>query len=339
MRRGVAESGAAGQCLQLDQERPRAFQQDGDGRTRRVGGTLLQEGLGGVGDFHQAGGAHLKDADLARCAEAVLDAAQEAEGLEGIAFQVEHGVDDVLEYAWAGAMLPSLVTWPTSNTLNAPALARCCSWLAHSRIWADHPRRRIQRFAMGGLDRIDDEQRRIQLVDGGEDALEVGFGEQVEGVVSAIHAEAARAHAQLAQRFLAADVEHAPERGGHRACQLREQGGFADARFAAEQGDAAGDEAAAQHAAHLADGDGQAFLVGGGDIGEAAGVRCGDGGFMAAGAGGWRFGDGFHRVELAAGRAASELVWRLAAAFAATVAGARAGHWPQMSVAPNLRRM
>ena len=45
---------------------------------------------------------HLEDADLVRRAEAVLDGAQDAELVAALAFEVEDGVDHVLDHAGAG---------------------------------------------------------------------------------------------------------------------------------------------------------------------------------------------------------------------------------------------
>ena len=64
--------------------------------------TVAEEQLGRVGHLAQAFGCHLEHADLVGGAEAVLDGAQDAEGVAAVAFEVEHGVDHVLDHLRAG---------------------------------------------------------------------------------------------------------------------------------------------------------------------------------------------------------------------------------------------
>ena len=67
---------------------------------RRV--AVADEEERGVGDLLQAGIGHLEDADLGGRPEAVLHRAQQAEMLAGVAFEIEHRVDHVLDHARAG---------------------------------------------------------------------------------------------------------------------------------------------------------------------------------------------------------------------------------------------
>ena len=55
-----------------------------------------------VGDLLQAGIGHLEDADLGGRAEAVLHRAEHAEMMAGVALEIEHGVDHVLDHARSG---------------------------------------------------------------------------------------------------------------------------------------------------------------------------------------------------------------------------------------------
>jgi hypothetical protein len=68
---------------------------------------LFEEDLRRIRDLAQTRLPHLEDADLVGRPEAVLRRAEDAEGMESLAFEIEHGVDDVLEHAWArdGALL------------------------------------------------------------------------------------------------------------------------------------------------------------------------------------------------------------------------------------------
>jgi hypothetical protein len=82
--------------------------------------------------------AHLEDADFVGAAEAVLDRAQQAEGVKAFPLQLQHGVHHVLEHARAGDG-PSLVTWPTRKTGTFCALASRSSAAAQSRTWLTVP--------------------------------------------------------------------------------------------------------------------------------------------------------------------------------------------------------
>ena len=52
-----------------------------------------------IGHLDQAALGHLEHADLVGRAEPVLDRAQDAELMAALAFEVDHGVDHVLEHA------------------------------------------------------------------------------------------------------------------------------------------------------------------------------------------------------------------------------------------------
>ena len=98
-----------------------------------------------------------------------------------------------------------------------------------------------------------------------EDPLEAGLGQQVDRRVADAEPFAARLH--LVLRFLARAVEHRPHRAGERRGHLQQQRGLADPRFAAEQHQRAGDDAAAEHAVELLDAGGEPRRVGHLDVG------------------------------------------------------------------------
>jgi sodium/hydrogen exchanger family protein len=90
------------QGLDLHQYRAGAFQAGEHRAAGYVASALGEEKRGGVGDFGEAGLGHLEHADFVGGAEAVLDGAQDAELVAAVAFEVEHGVDHVLQNARAG---------------------------------------------------------------------------------------------------------------------------------------------------------------------------------------------------------------------------------------------
>src|SRR5581483_11802246 len=135
------------------------------------------------------------------------------------------------------------------------------------------------------------------------------------------------AQPDLAQRVLARHVEDLVSAGRHGLGELHEQRRFPDPRIAADQHQRAGHDAAAQHAAELAEGQGQSLEATGGDLRQPprhADLRLADRPRSAAA---WR---GLHtldqRVPLAALGAAAEPLQRPRAALLADVDHARLVH-------------
>ncbi len=112
----------------------------------------------------------------------------------------------------------------------------------------DAARRRGERLGVRGLDRVDDDDLGGFLADRRDDRLELDFGEQRHRRVD--QTEPLRAQRDLLDRLLAGDVERLLRRAD-RCHRLQQQRRLADAGIAAQQDDAAGDEAAAQHAVEL----------------------------------------------------------------------------------------
>ena len=90
------------QGLDLDQHRPGSLHAGEDRGAADLALALGEEQGRGVGDLHQPGVGHLEDADLVGRAEAVLDRPQDAELMAALAFEIEHGIDHVLEHPRAG---------------------------------------------------------------------------------------------------------------------------------------------------------------------------------------------------------------------------------------------
>ena len=138
--------------------------------------------------------------------------------------------------------------------------------------------------------------------------------------------ETAGAQADLFDRFLAGDVEHAVTGMGEAGGGLQQQGGFADAGVAGEQHGGGRHQAAAEDAVEFGDADGGARRRRGGagevDEGKLVGGRLG---FLQAGTrrGGRFLGDG---VPLAAGLAVAGPFRGDGAAGGADEAGGGFGH-------------
>ena len=140
-------------------------------------GVLRQEQRRRIGDALQAALGHREHAELVGGAEAVLDRAHEAEARMRVAFEVEHGVDDVLQHARAGdrALLGHVADEDDDDAALLGEARQLRRAFAHLR---DAARRRRQRLGVDGLDRIDDDDLGRRRVDRRDDRLELHFGQQ-----------------------------------------------------------------------------------------------------------------------------------------------------------------
>ncbi len=142
------------------------------------------------------------------------------------------------------AIMPSLVTWPTSSTVMPRRLASRISSAAQARTWATVPGAEFERVDIHRLDRIDDDQV------GRVGPVEAGAGCPAHW--SRRRAPPSPSPGRACRR--AAEPGRSPprrrcrrprlcprQRRGH----LQQQSRFADARIAADQERRAGDEAAA----------------------------------------------------------------------------------------------
>ena len=87
--------------LDFDEKRPRALDGRDDDAAGDTAAALLEKDLRRIGDLAQPRLRHLENADLVRGSEAVLRGAEDPKGMEPLALEVQHRVDDVLENARA----------------------------------------------------------------------------------------------------------------------------------------------------------------------------------------------------------------------------------------------
>jgi hypothetical protein len=85
------------QRLDLDEQRPAAFEGGRDGHSGRGLRAGLDEGQARIGDLAQPIGGHLEDADLFGRSIAVLGRAQQPQAGIPVAFERQHHVDQMLE--------------------------------------------------------------------------------------------------------------------------------------------------------------------------------------------------------------------------------------------------
>ena len=146
---------------------------------------------------------HREHADLVRRAEAVLDRADDAETAAGIAFEIEHRVDHVLEDARTGdqALLGDVADQEHRGAAFLRVAHQTRGGLAHL---GCRPRRRFARLGLHGLDRIDDEHLGRGGRGGIEYRLDARFREQPQA--GRREPEPPRAKRDLAHRFLARGI-------------------------------------------------------------------------------------------------------------------------------------
>ena len=204
--------------------------------------------------FRPAAG-HLEHAQLADRAEAVLDRPHDTMRVMPFALEIEHGVDDVLERLGAGeaAVLGHVSDEKRRDVVALGGEQKLRRRFAHL---ADAAGRRLKLQREHGLNRVDDEQPRPHAADFFEDALDARLREQEQRRVADAKPVAARLDLML--RLFARCVEHGADRLREVRGRLQQQRRLADAGFAAEQDERAGNDAAAEHAVEFADAAGDA---------------------------------------------------------------------------------
>jgi hypothetical protein len=110
------------QRLNFDQNRARALHRREDRAACNGVLPARQEQQRGIAHFGQAMAFHGKHANLIDRAKAVLQIAQDAVLMTAFSLEGHHHIDHMLQHARA-AMLPSLVTWPTSTSAAPFSLA------------------------------------------------------------------------------------------------------------------------------------------------------------------------------------------------------------------------
>ena len=92
-----AKTGRGNQRLDLNEQGPCAFDAGKDSRAGRRCIALSKKQFRRIGDFAQSPRHHFEHANFVRWPEAVFDGAQDSIGVASVAFEVEHGIDHVLD--------------------------------------------------------------------------------------------------------------------------------------------------------------------------------------------------------------------------------------------------
>lgn len=236
--------------LHLGQQRTPPLDRGHDRRPRSVVAAAAEEHGGRVVDLDEAALAHVEEAELTGGSEAVLDAAQDAEGVVAVTLERAHDIDEVLEDARAreAAVLGHVADEDECRTGAPGGLGEQRRTLAHL---SDRARRRPEPRVAHGLDRVDrDHSRR----NGVEVAGDRGDGLLVDHVQAAVDSpEALGPLAHLRLGLLGRDEQRRGAGAGCRGERLQHQRRLADTGLAAEQERRTRHEPAAEDAVELAD--------------------------------------------------------------------------------------
>ncbi len=241
--------------LHLEQDRARALERARDGRARlAVDGA--PEHLGRIGNADEAGARHLEHADLVRRAEAVLHGTQHAVCAIPVAFELQHAVDEMLEYARArdGAVLRHMADEDRRDAVLLRDAQQPAGRLAHLR---NRARSRAELGRVERLHRVDHADLGTFRLERLADDVELGLGEDLDVRRAA---EPLRAELHLSDGLLARDQKHTAL-AAHRLERSEQERRLADAGLAADEDERRRDDAAAEHAVELGDAGGDPLRV------------------------------------------------------------------------------
>jgi len=178
--RGAPRRPVAGwrdQRLDLDRQRARPLEGDGDGTAGHRRLLRFEEEAARIGHLNQAVAPHLEHADLIGRAVPVLGGAKEAGRPHPLALKIDDGVDKVLQRARPRhrALLGDVADQRDAGCPRLGDLGEARRHLAHL---PDAAGRASQLGAGEGLDTVDDRQRWSGGLDRGNGRRQVGAGYQ-----------------------------------------------------------------------------------------------------------------------------------------------------------------
>ncbi len=246
----VAQVAGVDQRLHLHQHRPRAFP---GGHHDAAGHCLLracEKDRRGVGHFLEALVGHAEHAQFVDRAETILHRPQQAQATVGLALEIQHGIDHMLQHARAGqrALLGDVADQEDRRAAlfgEAHQQRRTLAHLGHAAGC------RLQLLGEDGLDRVDHHHLGLFLTRGGDDRLDAGLGHHLQLVLWQV--QAPRAHGHLLLRLLAGNVQRR-ETLSDIAQGLQQDGRLADAGVAADQHHRTIDQATTEYPVELAGG-------------------------------------------------------------------------------------
>ncbi len=177
--------------------------------------------------------------------------------MAALALEIEHRIHQMLDRLGAGD-LAVLGDMADQQQRRAGCLGIAHQIEAGGAHLGDGAGRRIQRAGPQGLDGIDgDDAGRLAGFQGGQNVFDAGGGAQHQRRIGQVHAGGAHAH--LRHRLFAGDIDGVAAILGILAQRLQDDGGFADARVAADQERGTGHQPAAGDAIEFGDAGGAAL--------------------------------------------------------------------------------
>src|SRR5712692_2620000 len=235
------------QGLDLHQQRPRSFLGHEHARSCDLLGMLRQKNRRRIGNRAKSPVGHREHAEFIDRSETILESADKPKALVRIAFEVQDRVYDVFHDARARdrALLGDVADEHHDRPAGLCVTRQVRHALAHLR---DRAGSGGELLRVERLDRVDDGDFRLGFLQGGEDALELDLGEQLE--LPRVEREAPRAQRHLLGGFLAAYV-YSLVRAAYPGEHLEKKRGFPHTGVAPDQHHLARDEAAAEHPVEL----------------------------------------------------------------------------------------
>jgi hypothetical protein len=242
------EAHAVDQRLQFNEQRPAAFARDGDDAAGSGLRGAREKDRGRIADLLEPLRRHRKEPELVGGTKAVLRGPHDAKTAAGIAFEIEHGVHEMLEHARPrnGALFRHVADQHHGGAGRLRVAHQLRRALPQLR---DRTDPRIQPGELHGLDGIHDQQRRLAPAGESQDRFEVVLGHYTEAIGG--QSEPLSPGRDLIDRLFSGGVQDASG-GGHMGGYLQQQRRFADTRIPSEQRDRTGDNAATQHPIELA---------------------------------------------------------------------------------------
>ncbi|ULA58433.1 MAG: hypothetical protein LZF60_50167 [Nitrospira sp.] len=205
--------------------------------------------FGRVADFLEPAVLHFEHPDFIRRPEPVFHRPQDPETVALVAFEVQHRIDDMFQQAWARnrAFLRDMSDDEHGHII---ALRKPHQLAGHFLHLADTARRRCQLLGIDRLNRIHDNRRRLDLLNGFENLFEGCLSENEQ--MLAADAKPFTPHLDLPGRLLAGDIQDLFARFRQQRQSLQQQGCFPNTGITPDQHDRTGHHAAAQDAIEFA---------------------------------------------------------------------------------------
>ena len=174
---GKAEA-ATSACTSIKIERVPLDRRDHD-RAGDLFHPLFQKDLRRIGDLGEALCAHLKESNIVGGTETIFNGAHDPVAVLPVPFKIEHS-STMCSKTRGPAISPDLVTWPMRKVEIPRPLAMCMHSVAISRTWVTEPGRRGELALVDDLNRIDDQDVGLEVVDVDFDVGKERFAEQIE---------------------------------------------------------------------------------------------------------------------------------------------------------------